>query len=122
MANQSAHKARVSGSRGKKRTNGILPTISFLVIAGVVCFVAGKMTLSFGDKVVMLIKEAHRHRQEIAALRQETEWLREQNAMLRQEARRLNTRSGIILEARKQGFGFPGERLLVIEPPPPQQP
>lgn len=83
-------------------------------------FVVGKVTLSFGDKVMMLIKEAHRHRQEIAALRQETEWLREQNALLRQEARRLNTRSGIILEARKQGFGFPGERLLVIEPPPAQ--
>ncbi|MGQ9487339.1 MAG: FtsB family cell division protein [Armatimonadota bacterium] len=122
MAYRSARKARVPGSRGKKRTNGILSAIGFLAIAGVVGFVAGKMTLSFGDKVVMLIREAHRHRQEIAALRQETEWLREQNAVLRQEARRLNTRSGIILEARKQGFGFPGERLLVIEPPPSQQP
>ncbi|MGQ9882090.1 MAG: hypothetical protein ACUVSV_14715, partial [Armatimonadota bacterium] len=60
MAYRSARKARVPGSRGKKRTNGILSAIGFLAIAGVVGFVAGKMTLSFGDKVVMLISEAHR--------------------------------------------------------------
>lgn len=65
----------------------------------------------------MLAREAYWHRQEIALLQQETERLREQNAALQREIQEMNTRSGIILEARRQGFGFPGEKLVVLEPP-----
>jgi len=120
MRLRSARKGRAPSSRGKKRSRGMLSTIGLFAMAGVACFVVGKIVLSFGGNLLMLVQEARRQRQEIAVLRQETEWLKEQNALLHQEAQRLNTRSGIILEARKQGFGFPGERLLVIEPSPAQ--
>jgi cell division protein FtsB len=96
----------------------VLAAAMYWLLIGIVGFVVGRFALAFGDNVLMLAREARKHRQEIAALRQETEWLREQNAALRQEAQRLNTRSGIILEARKQGYGFPGEKLLVIQQPP----
>ncbi|MCL6474760.1 MAG: hypothetical protein K6U75_06885 [Firmicutes bacterium] len=87
---------------------------------GIVCFVVGKMVFSFGENVMMLAREAREHRQTIAALREERDRLSQKNAVLREEIRRLNTPSGIIVEARKQGYGFPGERLLVVEPAPEQ--
>lgn len=87
------------------------------MLASIVCLIAGKLMLSWGGTVVMLAHAAYEQRQEIASLRVETERLREQNAVLREEMRRLSTPSGIILEARKQGYGFPGEKLLVIEHP-----
>jgi cell division protein FtsB len=90
------------------------------LVGGIVCFVLGKMVFSFGENVMMLAREAREHRQTIAALREERDRLSQKNAALREEIRRLNTPSGIIVEARKQGYGFPGERLLVVEPAPEQ--
>jgi cell division protein FtsB len=118
MSYRNTPKHRYPGSSSKRRRRGVLAAAMYWLLIGIVGFVVGRFALAFGDNVLMLAREARKHRQEIAALRQETEWLREQNAALRQEAQRLNTRSGIILEARKQGYGFPGEKLLVIQQPP----
>lgn len=120
MAYRSTRRGHTPPVRGKKRVRHLLSAFGSLVVGGVVLFVAGRVLFSFGDTVIMLAREAHRHRQEIAALRQETEWYREQNAILQRQIQTLHTRSGIILEARKQGYGFPGERLLVMEPSPTQ--
>ncbi|MEJ5252213.1 MAG: hypothetical protein HPY54_14290 [Chthonomonadetes bacterium] len=120
MAYRSTRRGHTPPVRGKKRVRHVLSAFGSLVVVGVVLFVAGRLLFSFGDRVMMLAREAHRHRQEIAALRQETEWYREQNAILQRQIQTLHTRSGIILEARRQGYGFPGERLLVMEPSPTQ--
>jgi len=120
MAYRSARKERSPVSRNKRRSRDVVATIGRWILAGIVCLVVGKWMFSFGGKVVMLAHVAQEQRQDIVALREETERLREQNAALREEMRKLYTPSGIILEARKQGYGFPGERLLVIEPTPEQ--
>ncbi|MGC8784776.1 MAG: septum formation initiator family protein [Armatimonadota bacterium] len=117
MAYRGAQKGRSPVSRGKRRNKGLIAVIGRWVLVGVICLVAGKLAFSFGGKVVMLAQEAYAQRKDIAALRAETERLREQNAALREEMRKLNTPGGIVLEARKQGYGFPGEKLLVVAPP-----
>lgn len=115
---------RFSGSRTTepKRKRSVVSSVVQVLALGVVCFVVGKMGFLFGTKMLMLIREAHAYRQDIASLRHEAEWYAQQNAALKREEQRLNTRSGVILEARKKGYGFPGERLLVIVPPPTNEP
>lgn len=117
MVYRGAQKGRSSVSRGKRRNKGLAVTVERWVLIGIICLVAGKLAFSFGRKIMMLAQEAYAQRKDIAALRAETEQLREQNAALREEMRKLNTPGGIILEARKQGYGFAGEKLLVVEPP-----
>lgn len=116
MAYRGAQRERSAISRGKRRNKGLVVTVERWVLIGVICLVAGKLAFSFGGKIVMLAQEAYAQRKDIAALRAETERLREQNAALREEMRKLNTPGGIVLEARKQGYGFPGEKLLVVDP------
>lgn len=120
MAYRGAWKEKSSFSRSKRRSKGLIFVVGRWALVGVACLIAGKLVFSFGGKVVMLAHAAYEQRQEIASLRVETEQLRKQNAALREEMRRLSTPSGIILEARRQGYGFPGEKLLVVEPPPGQ--
>jgi hypothetical protein len=115
MAYRNTHGQKPRRTLSKRRAR---PTVAGWIVIGVGAVVFGKIVLILGGNLWLLVREAKWHHEEIALLRQETEWLREQNAALRRETQRLNTRSGIILEARKQGYGFPGERLLVIEPPP----
>ncbi len=119
MAHRRTPSRRLSGSRTtrKKQGQGILSRAGRLLLIGIACFVLGKMGLLFGEKLLMLISEARRYRQDIATLRHETEWYAQQNAALKREEQRLTSRSGIILEGRRKGYGFPGERLLVIEKP-----
>lgn len=120
MAYRDARKGRLSVSRGKKRQERLVfRTVRWLMV-GIACLIAGKLVLSFGENVMMLAHEAREQRQAIAALREETDRLTQQNAILREEIRKLNMPSGIILEARKQGYGFPGEKLVVVERAPGQ--
>lgn len=116
MAYRGAQRQRNPVSRGKRRRKGVASVVGRWALMGIVGLVVGKIALSFGGQVIMLALAAREQQQEIAALRAETERLSQQNTALREEMRRLNTPSGIILEARKQGYGFPGERLLVVEP------
>ena len=120
MASRGATKGRTSLSRRKRPQKDMAFRVVRWLVGGIICFVLGKMAFSFGENVVMLAREAREHRQSIAALREERDRLSQKNAALREEIRKLNTPSGIILEARKQGYGFPGERLLVVEPAPEQ--
>jgi cell division protein FtsB len=116
MAYRSARKGRVSVSRGKRQQGDVAFRVVRWLAVAIVCLVMGKLAFSFGENVIMLAREAREHRRAIADLREEKDRLSQQNAALREEIRKLNTPSGIILEARKQGYGFPGERLLVVEP------
>lgn len=118
MAYRNARRGGLSASRGTRRKQGLALVLVRWLVAGIVCFVAGKLAFSFGENVMMLAHEAREQRRAIAVLREEKNRLSQQNNALREEIRKLNTRSGIILEARKQGYGFPGERLLVLEPAP----
>ncbi|GIV20263.1 MAG: hypothetical protein KatS3mg023_2014 [Armatimonadota bacterium] len=120
MAYRDARKGRLPVSRGKKRQERLVfRTVRWLLV-GIVCVIVGKWAFSFGENVMMLAREAREQRQAIASLREEADWLSQQNAALREEIRKLSTRSGVILEARKQGYGFPGEKLVVVEPAPGQ--
>lgn len=98
--------------RRQKRASW-LPWLVLILLS----IVAVKGAFSLGFNLMRLAHEAREYRQSIALLRAEVEQIRQQNQALQQEIKRLQTRSGIILEARKQGYGFPGERLLVIEAP-----
>lgn len=118
MAYRGARGGGVPVSRSKRRKQGLALVLVRWLVAGIVCFAAGKLAFSFGENVMLLAHEAREQRQAIAALREEKNRLSQQNDALREEIRKLNTRSGIILEARKQGYGFPGERLLVLESAP----
>ncbi|MCS6829930.1 MAG: hypothetical protein RMM08_04225 [Armatimonadota bacterium] len=114
MAYRGAQKT--SFSRSKKRHKSAAVVAGRWMLVGVACLIGFKLVLSFGEQVMTLAQAVREQRQDIAALRVERERLMQQNAALREEIHRLNTPSGIILEARKQGYGFPGERLLVLEP------
>lgn len=84
---------------------------------GLLLVVGGRIAFSWGYNLMMLAHEAREYRRSISSLRAEVEKIRQQNEILEQEIDHLRTRSGIILEARKQGYGFPGEKVLVLEPP-----
>ncbi len=103
----------------KKRKTGIAIVAGRLLVIGVLCLIAGRIGILYAENMLMLIREARAHRQEIASLRQEVEIYAQKNAQLEREEQRLKTPRGIIPEARKKGYGFPGERLLVL---PPDQP
>jgi cell division protein FtsB len=120
MAYRGAQKEKVPALRGRRQRKGLAFRVVRWLMVGIVCVVVGKWAFSFGENVMMLAREAHEQRQAIAALREEADRLSQQNAALREEIRKLHTASGVILEARKQGYGFPGERLLVVEPAPGQ--
>lgn len=105
---------------GRRRSRRAATLVWWLKM-GVICFVVGTVVYNIGSKVLMVAHEVREQREAIAQLRREGERLREQNEALRREIQQLHTRKGIILEARRQGYGFPGERLLVVEPQPAQQ-
>lgn len=111
MAQRSGRHGSVASPRRRKRLPQL---VGWWLLAAVVVLVTTRVAFSFGEKVMMLAHEAREQRQAIAALRAETERLQRQNQLLREQIHRLHTPSGIILEARKQGYGFPGERVLVL--------
>ncbi|MCS6949400.1 MAG: septum formation initiator family protein [Armatimonadota bacterium] len=113
MAQRSGRHTPLLSARRRQR---MISLMGRWLVTAVVIVVTSKVAFSFREKVLMLAHEAREQHQAIAALREETERLRQQNAELREQIRRLHTPSGIILEARKQGYGFPGEKLLVLPP------
>lgn len=86
------------------------------IVIGLLILVGGRIAFSWGYNLMMLAHEAREYRRSISSLRAEVERIRQQNETLEREIDHLRTRSGIILEARKQGYGFPGEKLLVLDP------
>lgn len=111
MAQRSGQRVPLVPPRRRRRFSHLFGRWALTIVVAVV---TSKVAFSLGEKVMMLAHEAREQRQAIAALRAETERLQQQNQLLREQIHRLHTPSGIILEARKQGYGFPGERLLVL--------
>jgi hypothetical protein len=90
-----------------------------LRLAGRVALVGGLLccSLALPQKILQLWERDRAMARENEALQQELEATRRELQRLQEEKRFLQTRAGIVMEARRLGYGFPGEIRLMPVPP-----
>lgn len=90
-----------------------------LRLAGRIALVGGVLccSLALPQKILRLWEMDRAMARENDSLRQELEATRKELQSLEEEKQFLQTRAGITIEARRLGYGFPGEIRLMPIPP-----
>ncbi len=84
--------------------------VRMAVVGGLLCG-----SLSLFQKSLQLWETERAMARQTVALQQELEATRQEHQRLREEKKFLETKAGVIAEARRLGYGFPGEiRLLPV--------